>query len=103
MDIIPPSENGLHQRHSSNMPSNLTYAYGDVLAPLIYSDNQFDLVFQRDVANVVPLSKWSQLISEFYRVLKPGGQVELIEYGKPRDRPFFLPCQSDSLKRQHER
>lgn len=81
IDVVPPPGSG-PDGQSHNTPANAKYLYGDILQPLAFPDNKFDFVYQRDVANVVPLKKWPALIKEFYRVLRPGGKVELVEYGK---------------------
>lgn len=38
------------------------------------------MVYQRDVATVLPFKLWPNLICEFYRILKPGGKIQLVEY-----------------------
>ncbi|KAI7849692.1 S-adenosyl-L-methionine-dependent methyltransferase [Circinella umbellata] len=82
MDIVPPNINKDDKSGMShkNIPSNVAYCYGDVLAPLKYRDEQFDYVYQRDIAHIMPMHKWPDLIKEINRILRPGGQVELVEY-----------------------
>ena len=86
MDIVPPNINKDDKSGMShkNIPSNVAYCYGDVLAPLKYKDEQFDYVYQRDIAHIMPMHKWPDLIKEINRILRPGGQVELVEYGKKK-------------------
>ncbi|KAI9244286.1 S-adenosyl-L-methionine-dependent methyltransferase [Phascolomyces articulosus] len=79
MDIVPPNNDASGLSHKS-IPKNVTYTYGDVLAPLKYKEEQFDYIYQRDIAHIMPMHKWPSLIHEFYRILRPGGQVELVEY-----------------------
>jgi len=42
-------------------------------------DAYFDVVHQRYVANALRTSDWKAALSEFYRVLKPGGALQLVE------------------------
>jgi ubiquinone/menaquinone biosynthesis C-methylase UbiE len=44
-------------------------------------DNAFDFVYQRDMATIVAAGRWPTLIQEFARILKPGGWLQLVEYG----------------------
>ncbi|KAI8148385.1 S-adenosyl-L-methionine-dependent methyltransferase [Fennellomyces sp. T-0311] len=60
---------------------NVTYMHGDILAlPLPFGDNTFDFVYQREMGTVIPNKHWPSLISEFYRILKSGGTIQLVEY-----------------------
>ncbi|KAF7722459.1 hypothetical protein EC973_003124 [Apophysomyces ossiformis] len=63
---------------------NLQFMHGDIRLPLAFADHTFDLIYQRDVASMLPSSCWPQLISEWKRILKPGGYLQLTEYD-----PFF--------------
>ncbi|KAI8988080.1 S-adenosyl-L-methionine-dependent methyltransferase [Mycotypha africana] len=61
--------------------TNVTYQYGDILQQnLPFAKDYFDFVYQRDVATVLPFNSWPRLIADFYRILKPGGQIQLVEY-----------------------
>lgn len=92
IDVVPPSEkegwslNGNHhitQSSAGQNKPNVQFQYGDILQPtLIFPDNHFDFIYQRDVATVLPFQKWPTLITEFYRITKSGGQIQLVEYGK---------------------
>jgi hypothetical protein len=46
---------------------------------LRFPDDRFDLVFQRNVANSIPVAQWPSHISECARVCQPGGWVEMID------------------------
>lgn len=95
IDVVPPSEKegwNLATVSSFNTSSSLSagqlkketnvkFQYGDILQTLMFPDNHFDLVYQRDVATVLPFKLWPSLISEFFRVTKSGGQIQLVEYG----------------------
>lgn len=81
IDLVPPT-NERSGLPTQSIPANVTYKRGDILAPLDFADQQFDYIYQRDVAHVVPKKHWPSLIREFHRVLRPGGKLELVEYGK---------------------
>lgn len=87
MDVVPPSEKEGWNLTTNNIPSSagqklVQFQYGDILKPLLFPENHFDLIYQRDIATVLPFSSWPTLICEFYRITKPGGQIQLVEYGK---------------------
>lgn len=81
IDLVPPT-NERSGLPTQSIPANVTYKRGDILVPLDFADQQFDYVYQRDVAHIVPMKHWPSLIREFHRVLRPGGKLELVEYGK---------------------
>lgn len=93
IDVVPPSEKegwNLATVTTSTSSSsagqikkenNVKFQYGDILQSLLFPDNHFDFVYQRDVATVLPFKLWPNLISEFFRVTKSGGQIQLVEYG----------------------
>lgn len=39
----------------------------------------FNSVFQRNMGQVILKDQWTHVLSEMYRVLKPGGVIELVE------------------------
>lgn len=48
-----------------------------------FKDNQVDYIVMRDVYLVnSPVTKWVSLFKEIYRILKPGGYIEIYEQGK---------------------
>lgn len=51
----------------------------NILQPLGFPDNSFDLVNARLLVAVVPRDRWPDLIAECYRVLRPGGILRLTE------------------------
>ncbi|CAO3655819.1 unnamed protein product [Mucor hiemalis] len=100
IDVVPPSEkegwslipnkNSIPSSagQTQQQKSNVQFQYGDILKPsLLFPDNHFDLVYQRDVATVLPSKMWPNLIREFYRTMKPGGKLQLVEYDLLFKRP----------------
>lgn|ERR1700731_184713 len=76
LDLTPP----VKPQRSHN--DGLVYVQGDVTKELGLVSNAFEFVYQRDMATVVPVGRWPTLIQEFARILKPGGWLQLVEYGK---------------------
>ncbi|KAI8376717.1 S-adenosyl-L-methionine-dependent methyltransferase [Choanephora cucurbitarum] len=46
---------------------------------LPFKDQSVDYIFQRDLNCGLPRSAWLPLMDEYYRILKPGGWLELME------------------------
>ncbi|CAG8561920.1 8126_t:CDS:2 [Paraglomus occultum] len=67
-------------------PSNVEFIEYNVLDGLPFNSNSFDYVFARALISVYTRAQWTELaIPEYVRVTKPGGWVELMELGLPRD------------------
>lgn len=49
----------------------------DISQKLPFPDNSFDLIYASHVIEHVPWFLQKQLFSEFYRILKPGGKIEI--------------------------
>lgn len=97
IDVVPPSEKegwslttNTNSSSSSAGQKHVQFQYGDILKPLSFPENHFDFIYQRDIATVLPFNSWPALISEFYRITKPGGQIQLVEYGKIIANLFIL-------------
>ncbi len=58
-------------------PQNVHFVQANALDGLPFKDNTFDYVFQRFLVVAYPKDKWSFMISELVRVLKPGGYLEV--------------------------
>lgn len=73
-------------------PSNVNFSVQDVLEGLSYEDNSFDLVQMRLFSMTFDRTYWIQALAEVYRVLKPGGYLQLMEgqYVVCRALVFFL-------------
>ncbi|KAI9306161.1 S-adenosyl-L-methionine-dependent methyltransferase [Cunninghamella echinulata] len=58
---------------------NISFIYGDILKPLTFDDDSFDFIHQRQVGTFMPFQHWPFLLNEFYRLLRPGGKLQLVE------------------------
>lgn len=72
LDLKPP---GLQ----AGSPSNLRYNQTDITESWPMNDNSIDFIFQRNMYLHIKQDQWSKLLEEMFRVLKPGGYVELLE------------------------
>lgn len=62
--------------------TNIVYKYGDLTTHLSLPDNYLDVIYQRDTASIIPHERWSFILGELFRVAKPGGYLELVEYSQ---------------------
>jgi ubiquinone/menaquinone biosynthesis C-methylase UbiE len=72
---------GDYKRFMHANTKNITFQKGDITKSLHFPDNSVDVIYQRDTASLMPHECWPQLLNEFRRITKPGGYVELVEYG----------------------
>ncbi|KAI8367982.1 S-adenosyl-L-methionine-dependent methyltransferase [Choanephora cucurbitarum] len=72
LDLKPP---GLQ----AGSPSNLRYNQTDITGSWPMNDNSIDFIFQRNMYLHIKQDQWSKVLEEMFRVLKPGGYVELLE------------------------
>ncbi len=56
---------------------------------LPYPDETFDLVYNGYMFDLIPLEGFLPILREFHRVLKPGGQLVLVNMSKPDARKTF--------------
>ena len=56
--------------------ANVDYVL-DAAKPLPFEDNTFDLIYASHVLEHIPWYKTEEVISEWVRILKPGGQLEV--------------------------
>ena len=56
---------------------------------LPYPDAQFDLVYNGYMFDLIPLDGFAPILHEMARVLKPGGQLVLVNMSKPDERKTF--------------
>jgi len=55
---------------------NMDYVY-DAAKPLPFKDNTFDLIYASHVLEHIPWYKTEEVLREWVRILKPGGQLEV--------------------------
>lgn len=60
-------------------PENVTFQLCNILDGLPYEDNTFDFVHMRQLIVALRAKEWPAVLNEIYRVLKPGGLVQLVE------------------------
>lgn len=59
-------------------PSNYTTVIGDSLMVLPFEDNFFDVVTCKSLWYFLQVPQWQDVLKEIFRVLKPGGAIELV-------------------------
>jgi ubiquinone/menaquinone biosynthesis C-methylase UbiE len=64
--------------------SQVTLLQADIMSPLPFADRSFDLVHMRNWGYSFRATQWPALLSEFTRVLKPGGWLAFVvaEFGE---------------------
>ncbi|RUP50661.1 S-adenosyl-L-methionine-dependent methyltransferase [Jimgerdemannia flammicorona] len=60
-------------------PKNTTFVIGNVLDGLPYPDAFFDFVYMRAMVLAFTHNDWKNIMKELFRVVKPGGYVELVD------------------------
>ncbi|KAI8088040.1 S-adenosyl-L-methionine-dependent methyltransferase [Gilbertella persicaria] len=60
-------------------PANVEFAIGNIAKRIPYEDSMFDYVHQRLLIGGLTHDDWKNTLKEHYRILKPGGYVELAE------------------------
>lgn len=73
-------------------PENVKFQLHNILHGLPFHDNTFDFVNMRIMLTAFLIDEWPFVIKEIYRVLKPGGFVELMESKFPVSLFFFISC-----------
>ncbi|KAI8388905.1 S-adenosyl-L-methionine-dependent methyltransferase [Radiomyces spectabilis] len=59
--------------------SNLSYIEASIFEPWPLADNSVHFIFQRNMGQDIPKEKWRFILTEMHRVLRSGGEIELLE------------------------
>ncbi|KAI8642087.1 S-adenosyl-L-methionine-dependent methyltransferase [Parasitella parasitica] len=72
-------------------PANVEFVIGNIAKEIPYPDSTFDYIHQRLLFLGLTDNDWDSALKELYRVLKPGGYIDLVE---PDFHALFLagPC-----------
>ncbi|KAG2175148.1 hypothetical protein INT44_007636, partial [Umbelopsis vinacea] len=60
-------------------PHNCNFVVGNIVHELPFEENSFDYIYMRLVGMGVPNEQYPTVLSHLYKVLKPGGWIELVE------------------------
>ncbi|KAG1337607.1 hypothetical protein G6F62_005847 [Rhizopus arrhizus] len=60
-------------------PSNCAFYQCNILDKLPFDDNTFDYIFMRFMHQAVDADRWSSILKEITRILKPDGWIEWVE------------------------
>lgn len=66
------------------LPENCIFVTGDALGTFNFPESSFDYAMARATSAFIPVSKWPGVIAEMARVCRPGGWVELRDFGLAR-------------------
>jgi ubiquinone/menaquinone biosynthesis C-methylase UbiE len=68
-------------RGNDLLPKNCTFVAGDALQRFAFADSTFDLVMARATSAFMPAKRYPDLLAEMKRVARPGGWIELRDFG----------------------
>ena len=86
---IDPEMLKLAQRKIEQNCLELFLKHGSAIA-LPYSDHHFDHVISSLLVHHLNNQAKQQMFQEAFRVLKPGGQLHLVDFGEPQDIPMWV-------------
>lgn len=66
-------------RSISHALPTVNFEVMDILTPLAFPDESFDLIHARFIAGFMPVEVWPKLLAECRRLLRPGGVLLLVE------------------------
>ncbi|HZU03076.1 MAG TPA: methyltransferase domain-containing protein [Ktedonobacteraceae bacterium] len=58
---------------------NVTFQVMDILEPLTFPDEAFDVVNARQIVGFMSTDAWTKLLQECMRITRPGGAIRLVE------------------------
>lgn len=72
------------QNGTDTLPENCAFLTGNALEPFNFPDASFDLVMARATSAFIPVAQWPAVVAQMTRVCRPGGWVELRDFGLVR-------------------
>lgn len=66
------------------VPENCTFVQGDALRTFEFPSASFDLTMARACSAFIPVAQWPTVVAEMARVTRPGGWVEVRDFGLVR-------------------
>ena len=72
------------------VPENCVFVPGDALQRFPFEDGSFDFAMARACSSFVPAAQWPQVIGEMIRVTRPGGWIEIRDFGLAQSRNAAL-------------
>jgi SAM-dependent methyltransferase len=73
VDLVEPST-------SNHLPAGCKVTLADIHDGLPFENNRFDIVHQQSLRFFIPNNRWRLVAEELFRVCRPGGYAELVEY-----------------------
>lgn len=67
-----------HHANDNSFPSNYIPCVGHSMKKLPFEDNTFDIINAKSLWYLVKKSDWVDVLSELFRIIKPGGYIELL-------------------------
>jgi len=64
-----------------DVPENCIFMQGDALQRFPFPDGAFDFTMARACSSFIPAALWPQVVGEMLRVTRPGGLVEVRDFG----------------------
>ncbi|CAP70369.1 uncharacterized protein PODANS_3_4520, partial [Podospora anserina S mat+] len=62
-----------------DIPDNVDFQVDDLNSPSTFPSNHFDLVNSRLMSGGIHVDRWTNYLSDIYRVLRPGGWCQMVE------------------------
>lgn len=69
---------------SDTTPENCAFVYGDALQPFAFPDGVFNYAMARACSSFIPAAQWIQVVTQMTRVTRPGGWIEIRDFGQVR-------------------
>lgn len=88
IDLTPAMIEKTRKRVMQNGFSNFELKEGDA-RHLPFPDETFDVLYNSYMLDLIPLADFSVVLKEFYRVIKKGGRLVLVNLSKKDSSPVF--------------